>query len=113
MRRSALDDARDIARLYRNTLQAIAPQRCAEIDEVARKRGQHWAAPVELPAEAAAALMGAILSPADIERTIGIPAGTIRAWINKGVIENQGERGRPKVSVADVLEAESRHRKAA
>ncbi|OBA62202.1 hypothetical protein A5780_19280 [Nocardia sp. 852002-20019_SCH5090214] len=111
MRRSALDDARDTARLYRNALKAIAPQRCAEIDEIARQRGQHWAAPIELPAEAAAALMDARLSPVDVERSIGIPAGTIRAWVNKGLIENHGEKGRPKVLVSDVLEAESRHRK--
>lgn len=80
IRRSHLDWARDIARAYRAALRAVAPERCAELDELARKRGQRWIAPVIVLPGVLDAAMDKQLSPAQIEELFGVPASTVRSW---------------------------------
>lgn len=113
MTNTALDKARRIALAYRRALQAVDPQRATEIDAKARELGQWWAAPTELAPDAAEALMGAELSPVEIEQSIGIAAGTVRVWANRGLLTNHGEKGRPRFRVVEVLEIEARNRKSA
>lgn len=80
IRRTTLDWARDIARSYRSALHAENPERCAQLDEVARKRGQHWVAPTEIPAHLVEEALDAQLSAVDIAHFWGVPADTIRSW---------------------------------
>lgn len=111
IKRSNLDWARDIARSYRSALHAVDPDRCAQLDEVARKRGQQWIAPTEIPAELVDEALDALLPAADIAHFWGIPAVTIRAWASKGLLEQEcGPDGSPVYRPRAVLECQARHR---
>lgn len=119
IRRSNLDWARDIARSYRSALHSIDPDRCAQLDEVARKRGQHWIAPTPIPAHLVDGAMDAQLSAIDIQHFWGIPAATIYGWASKGILKasntdpETGARPSPrkaKYRVSDVFEVEGRGR---
>ena len=80
VRRNNLEWARDIARSYRWALRAAAPEKCAELDQMARERGQLWIAPVFITAEAMDEAMDKQLTAQQIEQLLGIPAATIRSW---------------------------------
>ncbi len=108
---AALEKARELARAYRAALRVADPEKCAQIDTQARKRGQWWAAPSEIPAEAIDDALDAVLRPIDIENHWGIPSATIRAWAAKGLLQSHGEKGRPRFLVRDVLAVEGRNRK--
>jgi len=80
VRRNNLEWARDIARSYRWALRAVAPEKCAELDQMARERGQLWIAPIPISAEAMDKAMDEQLTPQQIEQLLGVPAATIRSW---------------------------------
>jgi hypothetical protein len=86
IKRSNLDWARDIARSYRSALHSVDPDRCAQLDEVARKRNQHWIAPTEIPAHLVDDALDAVLSAIDIQHFWAIPVGTIYGWVSKGLL---------------------------
>jgi hypothetical protein len=111
-KRSTLEWARDIARVYRNALRAAAPEKCAELDALARAHGQKWIAPTELPAEAVEAALEAVLPPKQIEEFWGIPAGTLYGWAAKGLLTNRGRKGAPLYLVSEVVAVEARGRAA-
>ncbi|WP_327100047.1 hypothetical protein OIE68_15480 [Nocardia vinacea] len=111
-RRSNLEWARDIARIYRNALRAAAPDKCTELDELARARGQKWIAPTELPAEAVEAALEAELPPKQIEEYFAVPASTLYAWASKGLLTNRGRKGAPLYLVSEILAVEARNRAA-
>lgn len=113
VKRSNLEWARDIARMYRAALKKVAPERCAELDERARERGQRWIAPTYLPPITADQAMDAVLAAKDIEEFWGIPAATIWGWSSKGLLTNHGQPRAPKFRVSEVLAVESRGRKLA
>lgn len=119
VKRTSLEWARDIARSYRSALHSVDPDRCAQLDEVARKRGQHWIAPTSIPAHLVDGAMDAELSAIDIQHFWGIPAATIYGWASKGLLMPSNadpETGalptqrKTKYRVRDVLEVESRGR---
>lgn len=111
IRRTNLDWARDIARSYRSALHAVDPERCAQLDEVARKRGQHWIAPAEIPAHLVAEALDTEMSAMDIQHFWGVPAVTIRAWASKKLLQQRcAEDGSPVYLPRDVLECQGRNR---
>lgn len=111
MNRTTLEWARDIARSYRSALHAVDPSRCAQLDAVAQKKGQHWIAPTEIPAEHVDEAMDAKMRAVDIAHFWGIPASTIRTWAQKGLLEHHcADDGSPLYLVRDVLDAERRNR---
>lgn len=112
IKRTSLDWARDIARSYRSALHAIDPQRCAELDELARDRGQNWIAPVNIPAHLVDDALDAVMTPADIAHFWGSSVGTIYSWVSRGQLKpaNEGEPGPAKYRVRDVLAAEARRK---
>lgn len=111
--RTSLEWARDIARIYRSALRAIAPEKCAELDEMAQAKGQRWIAPIFLPADAFDEGLDKVLSPKEIEQFCGVPAATIYGWASKGKLTNRGKKGEPKFLVSDVLAIGARHPKPA
>lgn len=111
IKRSTLDWARDIARSYRSALHAENPERCAQLDEVARKRGQQWIAPVQIPSHLVDEALDAVLSPLDIAHLWGIPVGTIYGWVSKGLLTPTEGSGRSaKYLVRDVFEVRKKAR---
>lgn len=112
IKRTNLDWARDIARSYRSALHAVDPQRCAELDDLARQRGQQWVAPVAIPAHLVNEALDAVLTPADIAHFWGTPVGTIYSWVSRGLLKpaNEDEPGPAKYLVRDVMAAESRRK---
>lgn len=110
--RTSLDWARDIARAYRAALRAAAPEKCAELDELARDRGQRWVAPEFIPADTADDSMEKVLAPKEIEQFWGVPAATIYGWASKGRLENRGRKGAPRFLVSDVLALGARRKSA-
>lgn len=113
MRRTNLEWARDIARMYRSALRVADPAKCADLDARALQRGQRWIAPRLLPAAAADHGMDAVLSAKQIEEFWGVPAATIWGWSSKGLLKNRGRPGAPMYLVKDVFDVEGRHRKPA
>jgi hypothetical protein len=108
-----LDAARDLARMYRRALAASDPDRCAQIDELARITGQGWAAPAPLPVPIAVLedVRHDPMSPAAIEFLCGIPASTIRNWARRGLLTRHGnDPRRPKYSPAEVCAVRDRRR---
>lgn len=80
IRRTHLEWARDVARFYRSALRAVDPGKCAELDELARGRGQRWIATTLVsPAEIEEG-MDKQLTAQQIELLLGVPASTIRSW---------------------------------
>lgn len=80
IRRTHLEWARDVARFYRSALRAVDPGKCAELDELARGRGQRWIATTLVsPADIEAGMDKQLTAP-QIELLLGIPASTIRSW---------------------------------
>ena len=112
IKRTSLDWARDIARSYRSALYQENPQRCAELDELARERGQKWIAPVNIPAHLVDDALDAVMTPADIAHFWGTPVGTIYSWVSRGLLEraNPDDPGPAKYLVRDVMAAESRRK---
>lgn len=112
IKRTSLDWARDIARSYRSALFQVDPERCAQLDELARKRGQRWIAPVEIPAHLVQEALDAILTPADIAHFWGTPVGTIYSWVSRGLLDraNPDDKGPAKYLVRDVMAVESRRK---
>lgn len=121
IRRSHLDWARDIARAYRAALRAIAPEKCAELDELARARGQRWIAPVIILPGALDEAMDKQLSAAQIEQLLDIPASTVRSWARpsrrdpddptKPLLARYADAGgRPLYVPREVLAVQARHR---
>lgn len=80
IRRNNLEWARDIARAYRAALRIVAPEKCAELDKMARARGQRWIATILVPAGAVEESMDKLLTADQIELLLGIPAATVRSW---------------------------------
>lgn len=121
IRRSHLDWARDIARAYRAALRAVAPDKCAELDELARKRGQRWIAPIFVPPGALDEAMDKQLSAVQIEQLLGIPASTIRSWARasrrdpddpaKPLLPHHDGATGPLYVPRDVLRVQARHRR--
>lgn len=119
IRRTNLDMAREIARSYRRALHEENEQRCAQLDDAARRLGQRWIAPAPLPAHLAAEALDAVMSVPDIVHFWGIPAGTIHGWVSKNLLRpaNHDADGNPatgraaKYRVRDVFEVESRNRR--
>lgn len=109
--RTNLEWARDVARAYRSALRVADPTKCAELDDMARKRGQRWVAPTYLPAAAAEHGQDAVLPAKDIQQFWGVPAATIWAWSSKGLLPNHGRPRAPRFKVSEVLAVEARHRK--
>lgn len=112
IKRTSLDWARDIARSYRSALHAVDPDRCAQLDELARERGQKWIAPVNIPAHLVDDALDAVMTPADIAHFWGTPVGTIYCWVSRGQLEraNPDDPGPAKYRVRDVMAAESRRK---
>ena len=111
IKRSSLDWARDIARSYRSALHAADPVRCAELDEVARKRGQQWIAPTEIPAHLVDEALDTEMSAMDIQHFWGVPALTVRAWASKKLLQQRcAEDGSPVYLPREVLECQGRNR---
>ena len=120
IRRSTLDWARDIARLYRSALHTVDPERCARLDEKARKSGQHWAAPTLVDAELLDESFDKKLPAADIERLWGVKAATIRSWARPGrrdphdpskpLLRRYDSPDGPLYVPREVLAVQSRHR---
>lgn len=112
IRRSNLDWARDIARSYRSALHAVDPDRCGQLDEVARKRSQHWIAPTAIPAHLVDDALDTEMSAVDVQHFWGVPASTIRAWASKNLLEQRcADDGSPVYRPREVLECQARHRK--
>ncbi|WP_280193180.1 hypothetical protein [Nocardia farcinica] len=111
--RTTLEWARDIARVYRSALRAIDPEKCQELDTLARARGQRWIAPIPISAAAVEDGMDSVLSARQIEQGWGIPAATIWAWKSKGLLRDRGTPGRPRFLVQDVVDVEARNRRTA
>ncbi|MFE7799028.1 hypothetical protein [Nocardia sp. NPDC057440] len=111
IKRTSLDWARDIARSYRSALHAVDPERCAQLDEVARKRGQQWIAPSQIPAHLVDEALDAVLSPLDIAHLWSIPVGTIYGWVSKGLLKPMEGKGRSaKYRVRDVFDVSAKAR---
>lgn len=121
IRRSHLDWARDIARAYRAALRAVAPERCAELDELARKRGQRWIAPVIVLPGVLEEAMDKQLSAGRIEELFGVPASTVRSWARpsrrdpddptKPLLPRHGDDpDHPLFVPREVLAVQARHR---
>jgi hypothetical protein len=112
IKRTSLDWARDIARLYRRALYLVDPEGCEKLDEQARAKGHHWVAPHSIPAEAAEEAINAVMVPARIAEVTGIPVGTIYSWISrrllKPVPDESGEGGPAKYLVRDAFVLQSR-----
>jgi DNA-directed RNA polymerase specialized sigma24 family protein len=110
--RTSLDWARDVARSYRSALHAVDPDRCAQLDDIARQRGQLWIAPTEIPAHLVEEALDAVLTAADIAHLWGIPVGTIYSWASRGLLlpANPGAAGPAKYLVRDVIQVESRRK---
>ena len=113
IRRSNLDWARDVARAYRAALRVVDPEKCKELDRLARRHKQLWIAPTFVPPAVADHTEDAVLAAKDIERGWGVPAHSIWGWSAKGLLVNHGRKQRPKFRVSEVLEVEGRHRKVA
>lgn len=111
--RTTLEWARDIARVYRSALRAIDPEKCQELDNLARARGQRWIAPIPISAAAVEDGMDSVLSARQIEQGWGIPAATIWAWKSKGLLTDRGKPGAPRFLVQDVVDVEARNRRTA
>jgi hypothetical protein len=122
IRRSHLDWARDIARAYRAALRAIAPEKCAELDELARARGQRWIAPVIVLPGALEEAMDKPLTPQQIEQLLEIPASTVRSWARPSrrdpddptkplLARHDGPDGRPLYVPREVIAVQARHRR--
>lgn len=120
IRRSHLDWARDIARAYRAALRAVAPDKCAELDDLARARGQRWIAPVIVQPGALEEAMDKLLSAGQIEQLLGVPASTVRSWARTSrrdpddpskplLAQHEGPRG-PLYVPRDVIAVQARHR---
>lgn len=110
IKRSNLDWARDIARSYRSALHAVDPERCAQLDEVARKRGQRWLAPTEIPAHLVDDALDAEMSAIDIEHFWGVPSSTIRGWARRGLLNQYcAPDGAPRYKAREVVDCQTRH----
>jgi hypothetical protein len=108
-----LDAARGLAQLYRRALHAADPQRCAQIDELARQSGQGWAAPAPLPvpADALEDVLDDPMPPAAIEFLTGTPAAPIRGWARRGLLTRHGtDPRRPRYTPREVLDVRDRRR---
>ena len=121
VQRNNLEWARDIARAYRWALRAVAPEKCAELDEMARNRGQLWIAPVFISAEAMDEAMDKKLSAGHIEQLLGIPAATLWSWARadrhdpddpeKPLLRQYPSKDGPLYIPREVLEVHARHRR--
>lgn len=118
--RTNLEWARDIARAYRSALRVVAPEKCAELDELARKRGQRWIAPTLIPVGLVSESMDKPLTASQIEALLGIPAATVRSWARKSrrdpddpskplLPQHPGPKG-PRYLPEEVLAVHARHR---
>lgn len=111
IRRTNLDWARDIARSYRSALHAENPERCAQLDAVARERGQQWIAPTQIPAHLVDEALDTAMAAPDIEHFWGVPALTVRAWASKGLLrQHPASNGQPTYLPREVLDCQSRNR---
>lgn len=121
VRRNNLEWARDIARSYRWALRAAAPDKCAELDQMARERGQLWIAPVFISADAMDEAMDKQLTAGQIEQLLGIPATTIRSWAradrhdpedsSKPLLRQHPSKDGPLYVPREVLEVHARSRR--
>lgn len=120
IRRNNLEWARDIARAYRAALRAAAPEKCAELDDLARKRGQRWIATTLVPVGAVEESLDKKLTATQIEALLGIPAATVRSWARASrrdpddpskplLRQHPGPKG-PLYTPEEVLAVHARHR---
>lgn len=111
VQRTLLEWARDAARAYRWALMKVDPVMCAKLDTEARAAGQNWIAPEHVPARVAEQLVAATMTPAEIARQSGIPAGTIYSWISRGLLHPaNGDETPAKYRVADVVNIHTRRK---
>lgn len=118
--RNNLEWARDIAFAYRAALRAVDPDRCRELDLMARQRGQMWIAPLMMSSDAMDESFDQKLPAVQIERLWGVKASTIRSWARAGrrdphdpskplLRQYKGENG-PLYIPREVLAVRARHR---
>lgn len=105
---SPLDRRSRVARTYRDALAEVAPERCAELDETARRFGQGWILPSLLtyqPEE--------LLTAQEVAEMCNVQPDTVRQWRKRG-LRTVGTPDGARYLVADVLEyhAQIRYRRA-
>jgi hypothetical protein len=109
---SPLDQARSVARDYRNALHAVDPAACAALDQRALDVGQPWILPVQGPID----LNAMCTAPALAEHFAGaVRAEQIRQWAARGHIpRHTTDDNRTVYRLGDVLDhiAAQRQRRA-
>ena len=107
-----LDRARRIAQSYREVLAAIAPDRCAQLDDRARACGQDWVTPQLVTVD-----VDELLPAGEVAKLAGVQRQTIYQWANRGFIptHHPPNSTRARYRVGDVLNhvAATRRRRAA
>lgn len=120
IRRNNLEWARDIARAYRAALRAVDPAKCAELDTLARARGQRWIGTTLVAVGSVEESMDKELTAGQIEQLLGIPASTVRSWARASrrdpddpskplLPQHRGSHG-PRYLPREVLAVQARHR---
>ncbi|WP_072814293.1 helix-turn-helix domain-containing protein [Rhodococcus zopfii] len=106
-----LDRARRIAQSYREALAAIAPDRCAQLDDRAREYGQDWVTP-----QLVTFGMDDLLTAIEAAELAGVTAQVIYQWAYRGHLPRcAGPDGSTRYRAGDVLDhvARTRRRRAA
>lgn len=99
---SELDKARRVAEDYRRELKRLAPDLCAQLDDAARRLGQHWIAPVRQPVD-----LDLMLRPIHLAEYLKghATANRISQWGTRGNIRRFTDRdGHTVYRVGDVLD---------
>jgi len=103
-----LDRARRIAQSYRDELHKLAPERCAQLDERARRFGQGWVVP-----ELVTINENEMLSATDAAALVNVNRSTLYRWVEAGhlgVAYRTGKQ-RPQFRAGDVLTAAAAQRR--
>lgn len=105
---SPLDRARRVARTYRDTLNRVAPDACAQLDARAAELGQSWITPKPLAHE-----HEDLLTANEVADMCDVKPATIRQWRRRGLPTVDTVDGL-RFRVADVLnyQAQRRYRRA-
>lgn len=98
--------ARRVAHAYRASLEAVAPEVCADMDRMMRQFGQLWAVPGVLAYDDP----DAWLTPADAAELVCVEVDTIRQMRRRGVLKGRYENGGWRYRAGDVLDCFARPR---
>ena len=97
-----LDQARTIARGYREALRHVAPELCAKLDAQAHNLGQQWIAPLRETID-----LDAMFTARDLAAYLGSPhtVDQIRQWASRGQItRHRSDDGRTVYRLGDALD---------